>query len=603
VDALRRRSRTGETGRNAALSGAVSAGAPARRDLAPWLLAVLAFAFAAKLGVALWALPRGFELGDEGLSLLNLNHPAGAPPAFEIYRLLLLVPGLRFGVVEARLLRLAAELLGTLALVAGVFAWARANFFAAGSVRFRDLLLVALLGTLLSVASRSLTYNDLTNLFTFGAIGCLFYVAARTDLAQGRRARAVAAALAGVCTGLQLLAKFPPALLLLAGTGFVLLLGFRAWPLRERVLLLAWNAAGVMTTGLIYVFAVGGVEPVIATIRLAAAIRPLVGYDPIEMLRRYVQLERWTLIHGATFAATLAALLWVGKRRSDRAVAAAFAIAAIVLAIRIRAIHPTFLHPSLVYLACFATVVPVALLWLALRARAAAGESGSALAPLGILMLVPLVEIMGTNVPLTMRLPSHVAPLFAAIAVLALDLRVRAGYRLVFGVLVAVLVALGGVVFTQHHWLRPYGLPAPLSEQRHEVVGLPGVRVDLATKTFLEDVGTSLREAGYRPGAPIVALDFMPGLMFYLQGSSPGSAFYMFDKPLFNCFNLNRAPLATSPFLILAQPMAAEQRDCIAAFRFPDQFRALRALRNPYEDVYASFGAPGFSHVQLFAPK
>jgi hypothetical protein len=201
-----------------------------------------------------------------------------------------------------------------------------------------------------------------------------------------------------------------------------------------------------------------------------------------------------------------------------------------------------------------------------------------------------------------MRLPSHALPPCVALAVLSLDLRSRAGFRRLHVVLALALLAIGSVVVVQHQWIRPYGLPTSMSGQRHEVAGLPGVTVDLGTKAFLEDVAASMASAGFRPGDPIVALDYMPGLVFYLGGTSPGFAFYMFDRPRFNCFFIDHAGLASPPYLILGRPMSLEQQACIRSFDFPDQFRRVRALRNPYESVYAGFGAPGFSHVLLYAP-
>ena len=78
----------------------------------------------------------------------------------------------------------------------------------------------------------------------------------------------------------------------------------------------------------------------------------------------------------------------------------------------------------------------------------------------------------------------------------------------------------------------------------------------------------------------------------------------MFDNPLLNCFNLNRAARPLRPFLILGRPMGEAQRSCIDAFDFPEDFRLLARIENPYAGVYArSFGGPGMEVVAVYAPR
>ena len=130
------------------------------------LLGALTVALLLKAGIVLFGLGRGFELGDEGYFLLNLNHPESAPPPFEFYRLLSLFGALRIGVLEARVLRVAVELAGSLALITAVLRWARLRVFGPAAVSTSRFMLFCLMGAFLSVASRSLGYND-QNSFSF----------------------------------------------------------------------------------------------------------------------------------------------------------------------------------------------------------------------------------------------------------------------------------------------------------------------------------------------------------------------------------------------------------------------------------------------------
>jgi len=569
---------------------------------------LLAAAFLLRLAVALWGLDRGFEMGDEGFFLLNLNHPEASPPFFVFYKLLALAPGhLSVGVVEARLLRIAVELAATLALAGGVFAWARTRVFAPDAVAFPSFLLLCLVGSLLHAGSRSLSYNDLTNLCTFAAAGCLFLLVAQGPAPGQRSLRSLTALGAGFLLGFQLGVKFPTALLLLPLAALAVAFLCDALPRRERLRLVALLGLGVLAAVLLFVAAAGGVGPLVATYRDGFEGAEMSGYRPADLLRRYLLLEFWTYVNAAWLAAAFLASLWLLRRLGagpDSAAAGAFVVGAIALAASVSRLHPAFVHPSLVYLAAFVPFTAIAL-WLRARsARRAAGIApGAGLAPWLLLAVLPLAAIAGTNVPVAIRLPSHAAPLFIAIAVLANDLRTRAGAWRLHAVLCVLLIAATSVAFVHHHVLEPYGLPLPLTRQRHAAAGLPEVRVDAGTRSFLEGVAAAMREAGHRPGDPVVAFDYMPGLVYYLRGTSPGFPFYAADRPQLNCFYLNGAGLVGRPHLVLGQPMSPEQHACIRAFDFPEEFRLIGVLRFPYQDVYAGFGLPGLSHVYLYAPR
>ena len=158
-------------------------------------------------------------------------------------------------------------------------------------------------------------------------------------------------------------------------------------------------------------------------------------------------------------------------------------------------------------------------------------------------------------------------------------------------------------MFVQHAVQKPYGLPAPIYRQVHPVRGLPELRVDLATKTFLENVRDRMAEAGFEPGDPVIALDFMPGLVYYLDARSPGFLYFLFDEAELNCWLIDRAGLQQTPFLILGLPMTHEQHDCIRSFDYPGAFREIATIRNPYEWAYPYFfGLPELPFVHLFAP-
>ncbi len=557
-----------------------------------------------KLLIALVLADRGFELGDEGLFLLNLNHPADAPPPFEFYRLRSLFgEGPWIDVVAARRIRIGAELLGSLALIAGVFAWARRRVFEEGAVGFGIFASVSLLGMQLSVASRSLGYNDVSNLFVYAALGALFGLAAIGPGREEHLRRSLTAAAAGGLTGLQVFVKFPPALLLWAATVAWLLLGFRWLATSERVRLAGVHGVATALGMLVLVVATGGLEELAPRLAVASVLPELTGYRPAAILARYLTYDRSSLLLAAAFAAVVLGAWRAGALRPhgkpDTALVLGLILATGAAWAAVAWSKPPYFDFAVMTL--FVAGVGAAGALLVVAWRDERGD-GSAMA---LLMLAgaPFVLIAGTNVPLTMRLPSHVLPLFVLVAVVACDQAARAGRAILLGVVAAWGVALTLPVFANQQVFSPYGLRAGIHQQTQPVEALPGVRVDLASARFLDAVVETLRAGGHVPGDPVVALDYMPGLVHLVGGRSPGFNFYMSGKARLNCFNLDRAGFDGPPYLILGRPMQPAQRACLEAFRFPDDFVLLRELRFPYDEVYAGFGLHGLTHVSIYGPR
>lgn len=565
---------------------------------------VLWTVLALRLAIAVWGLDRGFELGDEGYFLLNLRDPESAPPPFEFYRLL---GPLNLGVVEARALRLGTEIVASLALAAAVFVWARTRVWTPNRIRFAPFLWLCALGSLLSAASRSFGYNDATNFCTFLAAACLFTLAARVRVSRSVERLGLALA-AGALTGLQVFVKFPPAIVFFAASSLALLGFMRAFPAMDRVRHIAAYAAGTAAGVATVIVSTGGIAPLAERLAIARQLPAMTGYEPLGLLRRSIALEIWSFVNLAVLVATFAFVFRRARARGaslDAAFSRAFTIGAALLFVVVVPLHPTFVSWTLVYLACLLLMLPVTLaaLLFARRGEADASDPVESLGLLLFLAAMPFVNLLGTNVPIIVRLFSHVLPLFAALAVLTLDLRERAGLIAFERRAVALLAIVTTLAVVEHQVRRPYGLPQPIWAQTERNEALPAVRVDVASATFLDRVAGAMREAGWRRGDPIVAFDYMPGLVFLLGGVSPGSNLYMFDKPELNCFQLNRVQFERPPWVILGEPMAHEQQECLRSIRYPSAYRSLRAIPNPYESVYGGFGRSGLSHVLLFAPR
>jgi len=576
------------------------------------VVAVLALGFAAKLAIVLLGANRGLDIGDDGVFLLALNDPLRSPPLFEFYKLLAhFDPPLRFGLVEIRLLRVVAELGATLALARAVFVWARSRFAAVAELGFGPFALVVLLGALLGVGARGFGYNDMTNVATYLAVACLFR--ALDDPPESARARSWLG-LAGFALGFQLFVKFPAAVALLLAALVVVEMSPRIG-LGARLAIASSIAAGVAAAVALFVLSNGGIAPLVAKWQDARELNRLAGYGVRQILAVYWRNDWASHVNGlrlwASAAAVLAIGLWLlrGRRdRLDRALTAALAAGALVLAWGAWTFHAVNVHPTLIALFCLLVLlVPVAGVlalrgWRPAAARPAERRS-EVFAPLLLHAALPFAAIAGTNVALTLKLPAHAAPLFVLLAIATAQLE-RDGLRRFAALAIGLLAVATSAVFVEHQVLRPYGLPSPLYEQVYETPVMPGLRVDAPTKKLVEELAARLAESGFRRGDPIVAFDFMPGLVWAVGGRSPGLPFYDTDKPEQNCWAIARADLRDPPFLLFGLDMSVEQHACIHAFAFPQDYRLVAALQNPYEaPIRYFFGGQPMAFVRLFAPR
>ena len=54
--------------------------------------------------------------------------------------------------------------------------------------------------------------------------------------------------------------------------------------------------------------------------------------------------------------------------------------------------------------------------------------------------------------------------------------------------------------------------------------------------------------------------------------------------------------------MTMLMPMSEEQQRCLGLQDLARDYRLVAEIPFPYQDVYASFGAPGMTHVRVYAP-
>jgi hypothetical protein len=153
------------------------------------------------------------------------------------------------------------------------------------------------------------------------------------------------------------------------------------------------------------------------------------------------------------------------------------------------------------------------------------------LAVAALIALLPVVGAIGTNNPLLVQFVRHMAPLFAALAMLTMFLGFAGRWR-PFAPVVCAVVAMFSVaqlLFTLLY--HPYRLARPGTEQTVELAAPPhmsGLKVDPATADFVRTLlAVSRRMVGSTTGMPMLALFDIPGATYILDAIAVGHPWHL----------------------------------------------------------------------------
>ena len=181
---------------------------------------VLFLFFSIKLCIALWAVNKGFDIGDEGFYLLSSKYYQSYETFDYFFVFRKLFWWLPIGIIPFRLMRIVAEVLGALILSYSSYYWALSerSIFKDNPPHFFFLFSVTALGGFMGMYTRSFSYNELSNLLVYGIAGILMLLLSfpRKAVTYDKRMTLFClAGLAGFLCGWQFFVKFPAGILLL----------------------------------------------------------------------------------------------------------------------------------------------------------------------------------------------------------------------------------------------------------------------------------------------------------------------------------------------------------------------------------------------------
>lgn len=147
------------------------------------------------------------------------------------------------------------------------------------------------------------------------------------------------------------------------------------------------------------------------------------------------------------------------------------------------------------------------------------------------LALMPFVTAAGTTHKIFINALLHVAPLSAAILLLAasLDKSLRRVVILPFAGLL--IVGLSFCQFITGFVLMPYRTAPKWTQTVPVAVGVPAtiLNLDTASAECIEKTKSALVDAGFKPGDDILALYGLPGLVYAVGGVSPKKPWFFDD--------------------------------------------------------------------------
>jgi len=212
------------------------------------------------------------------------------------------------------------------------------------------------------------------------------------------------------------------------------------------------------------------------------------------------------------------------------------------------------------------------------------------------LALMPLVTAAGTTHKIFINALLHVAPLAAAILLLAasLDKSLRRVIILPFAGLL--IVGLGFSQFITGFVLTPYRTAPKWTQTVPVEVGVPAtiLNLDPASAECIEKTKAALAAAGFKPGDDVLALYGLPGLVYAVGGVSPQRPWF-FDNygdigheenlRALKCISLERI---SKSFIIRTKSntIAIEQlKSC--GISFPQSFQQIGEISIPIKNISA----------------
>jgi hypothetical protein len=546
-----------------------------RNKLSTLFASLLTVAFLLVLASIIWATDRSLGLTDEGLYLLAARYPEeiaqNVSAVYSYTGFLFRIVG--YDVASFRVLGLLLIVLSAVIFWLGYCKFSFAYFKVSSEIqnfRWLSFLFIALGGTLhyqWSLATPS--YYTLTAVAVSSAAGFTLFALGGLSTAKYAANAYLAFLFSGLSIGAAFFIKFPAGASLFLITS-ALVVFWRPSPARERFASLLAVIAGFGLWVLLHFIFVQSAETTSAMFRAGWNLYQTLGaHDPKAKILAYpmnVLVFTYSAlgIYWPSYLLLISFYIWhkLNRRTFDRIfpsvripvtiiffVAVLLSVKAGVFISAAERYQPGSFGMTSFYLAFYLAWILLLLATQLFVSRVtASGATPVAFvkfeycAALFFLLLVPFTASVGTSNPLYNVISFYSPPWFGIILFLLTTLMLN--LRFSSNLFAAALLVIGaftasntiqGSIFAPS-LLQP--VTANLLDQTVPTkVGFPSQEIKLAPELHqvIEELRAMAATAGFRPGDDIIAVSYMPGLVFALGARSPGHpAFLLWSEKYLN---------------------------------------------------------------------
>lgn len=558
----------------------------------------------------IWGLDRGFDIADEGGTLLLCRDPYLYTTFSSYYFVLNRLPHLLSSdVCNLRLWNLIARVISSVVLGWGTWSWLNSLV---PSFKSKGLCLclcaLAVIGNLwrMGVSWPTADYNDLSNFAILVAGGLLLKtLSVNEENSSCRRQKRVLLSIVGAFTGLAFFARFTAALLFYMVVAAINLMN------KDRVFQLAAQAVGMFLVLLLYFACIE--NPVhwygifSRQIPLEFAKNHSVAKVATSYWGSFADLfsEFWRHFYLIFPVMIVAVCVLMRTRTSPNALAGKLATlsSTIVAGYLCFELFQTgyYLYPTMYWSVGLLVAVMLGIIFLHAPRANLTKLSGRKSLIVGLLLLSTLASIasVGTNGPILFLSLSNLPPclLFSAVVCLLVGHYFRSWACPLF-----VMGLLSGCCFLQFftvYFYHPCRLATPLALQNEpvQVPALAGMKLSSTENQFFSEAYRILSSNGFQQGDPILAFYHIPGFVYGVGGTGVGRERTSANpnREEMDCVAVETLPTRKLSRLYLATTKGLSLRmiQCMEGIgiRFPQDFQKLGSVANPSErgrtiDIY-----------------
>ena len=521
------------------------------------------------IGVIIWGINKGFDLTDEAFHVMMLTYPSETSPIMEYPKIFfpffqLFSPD----ILGLRIIRLLLILVSSLAFSWGFWKWATSKSY---DINFIVISTTITIGGMLcySLGPIALSYNIFTLCNLQVICGLLFYfLSVKLNTSKKNRSKLALAAI-GFCIIMQVFIKISTAM---AGGWlimfFLIIINTNNQTSAKQLLSeIACLLSGIVIAILYYWATVGSFIEWIANFREALIHFP--GYDLSYLFERYTASLSYSFNEGIIEMMEIPGLVivfvlswrYLSKKGLSKMNKTILYIVFFEILLYIGyQVYSQELYKSgmfrsynafnfyLLMMTCI-TLIPMLFLTKNKISGLFSNPAKREVFFVALLLLsMPFVAAIGTNNPIAEHSVLYMTFWFALLLIITQMLSNHFKNNIVSYSILTLTLLVASSQIVHGYVFSPQRIPDTLTQQTEKIEGLKnadGILVDPRTKNFIEEIHNLLVElTNYQPKNPMISFNSSPGIVYLLDGITPGSAWYKPNFPDRNCFELQKTQLS-----------------------------------------------------------